>query len=58
MSNTKRICPICRKPVWPTIRANIYGHTDTAGNTCPASGEPYRISIHDKPEIRPKEIPA
>jgi hypothetical protein len=37
MSNHKRLCPICRRPVQPTKLGNVGGHLDKAGHPCPAS---------------------
>jgi len=44
---TRQCCPVCWQWVTPTpIRHNIEGHLDSAGlDMCPASGEPYRITI-------------
>lgn len=39
-----RRCPVCRRTVHPSIRHNIVGHTDTIGETCPASGYPFYIT--------------
>ncbi len=43
----KRRCPVCRQVVVPTLHRFIIGHTDTIGELCPASGEPYRITQLD-----------
>lgn len=46
----RRRCPVCWRRVRPTIHHAIEGHWDTASTTvCPASGEPYRITLTAKP---------
>ena len=46
------LCPICWRDVRPTIRANIPRHFDSIRkDICPASGEPYRLTIERRPEF-------
>lgn len=38
-------CPVCLQRVEPTTRGNIGSHRDTTRrNTCPGSGQPFRIT--------------
>lgn len=38
-------CPVCHRTAVPTERYNlIRSHADTAGNSCPAAGYPFRIA--------------
>lgn len=46
------LCPVCRTPVKPTVRANIPAHMDTLKfGVCPAGGEPFRITLAVSPEF-------
>lgn len=46
------LCPVCRRDVKPTIHANIPHHFDSIrADVCPASGEPYRITLEKRPEF-------
>ena len=47
---TRYMCPVCRWDVQPTMRGNIASHLDGARATCPAGGEPWRITIIRRPE--------
>ncbi|MBU8819581.1 hypothetical protein [Mycolicibacterium goodii] len=45
------LCPVCWRDVRPTIHAKIPQHFDSIrSGACPASGEPYRITIERRPE--------
>jgi hypothetical protein len=39
------VCPVCWAPAEPTAAANIAGHFDSSGQTCPATGYPFRIVV-------------
>ena len=46
------LCPVCRQPVKATKRGNIPAHLDSIReDTCPAGGEPFRISVVITPEF-------
>lgn len=44
---TTALCPVCWRSVepMPTTPRQIAGHRDKAGNLCPASWEPFAITI-------------
>jgi hypothetical protein len=45
-----RRCPVCRRTALPTVRGNIYRHTDTLGvEICPMSDESYALTETGKP---------
>jgi len=47
------LCPVCRRAIRPTMRGNIPGHVDALRlDTCPASGEPFRIALDVTPEYQ------
>ena len=47
------LCPICRQAVKPTLRKNIPAHLDSIReDTCPATGEPFRITLTVMPEFQ------
>jgi competence CoiA-like predicted nuclease len=42
----RRLCPVCRQQVARTMGLNIQSHFDSLRlETCPGSGEPYRIAL-------------
>jgi len=45
------MCPVCRADADQTMRGNIASHLDgIRADTCPASGEPWRITMRREPE--------
>jgi hypothetical protein len=47
----RHLCPVCWRPVTRTYpNHNINGHTDKAGNPCPASHTPFYTTINDTRE--------
>ncbi|AOT24885.1 hypothetical protein PBI_NAZO_46 [Mycobacterium phage Nazo] len=52
MSARRPSCPVCWQPVSPTTKAKIAHHFDAIReDVCPASGEPYRITLEHRPEF-------
>lgn len=47
------LCPVCRRAIKPTMRQNIPAHVDALRlDTCPATGEPFRIALDVSPEYQ------
>lgn len=53
ISPVVHLCPVCREAVRSTMRGNIPAHLDRLrADTCPAGGEPFRISLLTSPEFQ------
>lgn len=47
------LCPVCRRAVKPTTGRNIPAHLDSIReDVCPATGEPFRITLDLTPEYQ------
>lgn len=55
MTAPRKACPVCWQPVAPGLV--VEAHLDGARGVCPASGEPYRITLLLK-LVRPEEAAA
>lgn len=49
MTPSRYLCPVCRRAVRSTPHRTIGGHFDNAGRICPASYEPFDITLKEQP---------
>lgn len=46
----KRRCPVCWRIVQPTVKGNVFRHSDSVGrDVCPMSGESYELTVSAVP---------
>ena len=53
----RNLCPVCHREAKPTLKANIAAHLDSIRqDTCPGSGQPFRITVYSAPEFTDVDV--